>query len=193
MSIGPQMWQNKNSCHWKCAWKATPTVLQGGSDHSGSCVDVSELTGNTLCSGREAELPVVRERRNCLCDLLKVPRPQLVAKVRWECAPGVLCSWRCPWGCSQPAAEHVGWLELEPQALPGSFQGAFQAGSAAFQTQMCSHCSSALPGEREKTGTSPFQQQDDDMRCCADHRIAALPLWMNSRQNHKVCVCVYIF
>uniref|UniRef100_A0A8C5X3G5 Tubulin-specific chaperone D n=1 Tax=Malurus cyaneus samueli TaxID=2593467 RepID=A0A8C5X3G5_9PASS len=26
----------------------------------------------------EAELPVVRERRNCLCDLLKVPRPQLV-------------------------------------------------------------------------------------------------------------------
>uniref|UniRef100_A0A8D2PL24 Tubulin-specific chaperone D n=1 Tax=Zosterops lateralis melanops TaxID=1220523 RepID=A0A8D2PL24_ZOSLA len=44
----------------------------------------------------EAELPVVRERRNCLCDLLKVPRPQLVAKVRWECAPGVLCSWRCP-------------------------------------------------------------------------------------------------
>ncbi|NXP35399.1 TBCD protein, partial [Leiothrix lutea] len=28
----------------------------------------------------EAELPVVRERRNCLCDLLKVPRPQLVAK-----------------------------------------------------------------------------------------------------------------
>ncbi|TRZ19305.1 hypothetical protein HGM15179_007783 [Zosterops borbonicus] len=29
----------------------------------------------------EAELPVVRERRNCLCDLLKVPRPQLVAKV----------------------------------------------------------------------------------------------------------------
>uniref|UniRef100_A0A8C3XBX0 Tubulin-specific chaperone D n=1 Tax=Cyanoderma ruficeps TaxID=181631 RepID=A0A8C3XBX0_9PASS len=44
----------------------------------------------------EAELPVVRERRNGLCDLLKVPRPQLVAKVRWECAPGVLCSWRCP-------------------------------------------------------------------------------------------------
>ncbi|XP_039937370.1 tubulin-specific chaperone D isoform X2 [Hirundo rustica] len=44
----------------------------------------------------EAELPVVRERRNCLCDLLKVPRPQLVPKVRWECAPGVLCSWRCP-------------------------------------------------------------------------------------------------
>ncbi|XP_041315374.1 tubulin-specific chaperone D isoform X3 [Pyrgilauda ruficollis] len=36
----------------------------------------------------EAELPVVRERRNCLCDLLKVPRPQLVPKVRWECAPG---------------------------------------------------------------------------------------------------------
>uniref|UniRef100_A0A8U8CN08 Tubulin-specific chaperone D n=1 Tax=Geospiza parvula TaxID=87175 RepID=A0A8U8CN08_GEOPR len=36
----------------------------------------------------EAELPVVRERRNCLCDLMKVPRPQLVAKVRWECAPG---------------------------------------------------------------------------------------------------------
>ncbi|NXM87156.1 TBCD protein, partial [Oenanthe oenanthe] len=28
----------------------------------------------------EAELPVVRERRNCLCDLLKVPRPQLVPK-----------------------------------------------------------------------------------------------------------------
>lgn len=28
----------------------------------------------------EAELPVVRERRNCLCDLMKVPRPQLVAK-----------------------------------------------------------------------------------------------------------------
>ncbi|NXP27375.1 TBCD protein, partial [Scytalopus superciliaris] len=28
----------------------------------------------------EAELPVVRERRNCLCDLLRVPRPQLVAK-----------------------------------------------------------------------------------------------------------------
>ncbi|KAF4797301.1 tubulin-specific chaperone d [Turdus rufiventris] len=29
----------------------------------------------------EAELPVVRERRNCLCDLLRVPRPQLVPKV----------------------------------------------------------------------------------------------------------------
>ncbi|NWR47300.1 TBCD protein, partial [Regulus satrapa] len=28
----------------------------------------------------EAELPVVRERRNCLCDLMQVPRPQLVAK-----------------------------------------------------------------------------------------------------------------
>ncbi|NXN90583.1 TBCD protein, partial [Bombycilla garrulus] len=28
----------------------------------------------------EAELSVVRERRNCLCDLLKVPRPQLVPK-----------------------------------------------------------------------------------------------------------------
>ncbi|KAM6050827.1 tubulin-specific chaperone D isoform 1-T3 [Chlamydotis macqueenii] len=28
----------------------------------------------------EAELPVVRERRNCLCDLMKVPRPQLVSK-----------------------------------------------------------------------------------------------------------------
>ncbi|XP_039246286.1 tubulin-specific chaperone D isoform X2 [Pipra filicauda] len=28
----------------------------------------------------EAELPVVRERRNCLCDLLKVPKPQLVSK-----------------------------------------------------------------------------------------------------------------
>ncbi|NWW17719.1 TBCD protein, partial [Falcunculus frontatus] len=28
----------------------------------------------------EAELPVVRERRNCLCDLMKVPRPQLVPK-----------------------------------------------------------------------------------------------------------------
>ncbi|NWT55444.1 TBCD protein, partial [Erythrocercus mccallii] len=28
----------------------------------------------------EAELPVVRERRNCLCDLLQVPRPQLVPK-----------------------------------------------------------------------------------------------------------------
>ncbi|NXY54620.1 TBCD protein, partial [Callaeas wilsoni] len=28
----------------------------------------------------EAELPLVRERRNCLCDLMKVPRPQLVPK-----------------------------------------------------------------------------------------------------------------
>ncbi|NXX93130.1 TBCD protein, partial [Centropus bengalensis] len=28
----------------------------------------------------EAELPVVREKRNCLCDLLRVPKPQLVAK-----------------------------------------------------------------------------------------------------------------
>ncbi|NXC84651.1 TBCD protein, partial [Cercotrichas coryphoeus] len=28
----------------------------------------------------EAELPVVRERRNCLCDLMQVPRPQLVPK-----------------------------------------------------------------------------------------------------------------
>ncbi|NWV20149.1 TBCD protein, partial [Origma solitaria] len=28
----------------------------------------------------EAELPVVRERRNCLCDLMNVPRPQLVPK-----------------------------------------------------------------------------------------------------------------
>ncbi|NWV07754.1 TBCD protein, partial [Ptilonorhynchus violaceus] len=28
----------------------------------------------------EAELPVVRERRNCLCDLMRVPRPQLVPK-----------------------------------------------------------------------------------------------------------------
>ncbi|NXO63273.1 TBCD protein, partial [Phainopepla nitens] len=28
----------------------------------------------------EAELPAVRERRNCLCDLMKVPRPQLVPK-----------------------------------------------------------------------------------------------------------------
>uniref|UniRef100_A0A8C3QEB6 Tubulin-specific chaperone D n=1 Tax=Geospiza parvula TaxID=87175 RepID=A0A8C3QEB6_GEOPR len=27
----------------------------------------------------EAELPVVRERRNCLCDLMKVPRPQCAA------------------------------------------------------------------------------------------------------------------
>uniref|UniRef100_A0A674G9D2 Tubulin-specific chaperone D n=1 Tax=Taeniopygia guttata TaxID=59729 RepID=A0A674G9D2_TAEGU len=35
----------------------------------------------------EAELPVVRERRNCLCDLMKVPRPQLVPKCcsqQWE-------------------------------------------------------------------------------------------------------------
>uniref|UniRef100_A0A8D2ML61 Tubulin-specific chaperone D n=1 Tax=Zonotrichia albicollis TaxID=44394 RepID=A0A8D2ML61_ZONAL len=40
----------------------------------------------------EAELPVVRERRNCLCDLMRVPRPQLVAKVRWECAPGAAFS-----------------------------------------------------------------------------------------------------
>ncbi|XP_075297320.1 tubulin-specific chaperone D isoform X1 [Opisthocomus hoazin] len=29
----------------------------------------------------EAELPAVREKRNCLCDLLKVPKPQLVSKV----------------------------------------------------------------------------------------------------------------
>uniref|UniRef100_A0A8B9ZB65 Tubulin-specific chaperone D n=1 Tax=Buteo japonicus TaxID=224669 RepID=A0A8B9ZB65_9AVES len=29
----------------------------------------------------EAELPVVREKRNCLCDLMKVPKPQLVSKV----------------------------------------------------------------------------------------------------------------
>ncbi|KAJ7404418.1 hypothetical protein WISP_145684 [Willisornis vidua] len=35
----------------------------------------------------EAELPVVRERRNCLCDLLQVPRPQLVPKVWGVCAP----------------------------------------------------------------------------------------------------------
>ncbi|NXW84811.1 TBCD protein, partial [Alopecoenas beccarii] len=28
----------------------------------------------------EAELPVVREKRNCLCDLMKVPKPQLVPK-----------------------------------------------------------------------------------------------------------------
>uniref|UniRef100_A0A8B9ZBL2 Tubulin-specific chaperone D n=1 Tax=Buteo japonicus TaxID=224669 RepID=A0A8B9ZBL2_9AVES len=28
----------------------------------------------------EAELPVVREKRNCLCDLMKVPKPQLVSK-----------------------------------------------------------------------------------------------------------------
>uniref|UniRef100_A0A8U8CJ67 Tubulin-specific chaperone D n=1 Tax=Geospiza parvula TaxID=87175 RepID=A0A8U8CJ67_GEOPR len=83
----------------------------------------------------EAELPVVRERRNCLCDLMKVPRPQLVAK-------------------------------LLPEALAAPSQSAFQAGSATFQTQMCSPCSSALPGEGEKTGTSPFQQQDDDMRWC---------------------------
>uniref|UniRef100_A0A8C0E9T8 Tubulin-specific chaperone D n=1 Tax=Bubo bubo TaxID=30461 RepID=A0A8C0E9T8_BUBBB len=30
----------------------------------------------------EAELPVVREKRNCLCDLMKVPKPQLVSKVK---------------------------------------------------------------------------------------------------------------
>uniref|UniRef100_A0A8V5HF58 Tubulin-specific chaperone D n=1 Tax=Melopsittacus undulatus TaxID=13146 RepID=A0A8V5HF58_MELUD len=30
----------------------------------------------------EAELPVVREKRNCLCDLMNVPKPQLVSKVR---------------------------------------------------------------------------------------------------------------
>lgn len=30
---------------------------------------------------RDAELPVVREQRNHLCDLLGVPRPQLVPKV----------------------------------------------------------------------------------------------------------------
>lgn len=30
---------------------------------------------------RDAELPVVREQRNRLCDLLGVPRPQLVPKV----------------------------------------------------------------------------------------------------------------
>uniref|UniRef100_A0A8B9FJ50 Tubulin-specific chaperone D n=1 Tax=Amazona collaria TaxID=241587 RepID=A0A8B9FJ50_9PSIT len=29
-----------------------------------------------------AELPVVREKRNCLCDLMNVPKPQLVSKVR---------------------------------------------------------------------------------------------------------------
>ncbi|XP_028939561.1 tubulin-specific chaperone D-like [Antrostomus carolinensis] len=28
----------------------------------------------------EAELPVVREKRNSLCDLMKVPKPQLVSK-----------------------------------------------------------------------------------------------------------------
>uniref|UniRef100_A0A8C6JIQ0 Tubulin-specific chaperone D n=1 Tax=Melopsittacus undulatus TaxID=13146 RepID=A0A8C6JIQ0_MELUD len=28
----------------------------------------------------EAELPVVREKRNCLCDLMNVPKPQLVSK-----------------------------------------------------------------------------------------------------------------
>ncbi|RMB92186.1 hypothetical protein DUI87_31297 [Hirundo rustica rustica] len=37
----------------------------------------------------EAELPVVRERRNCLCDLLKVPRPQLVPKVSYTAGPAV--------------------------------------------------------------------------------------------------------
>lgn len=104
------------------------------------------------------------------------------------CVPQLLCSWRCPWGCSQPAAEHQGWLELGPGALPASFQRAFQAGSTTFQTQMCSHCSSALPGEREKTGTSQFQQQDDDMSWCANHSSAAQPLWMNSIQNHKVYI-----
>uniref|UniRef100_A0A8B9FS32 Tubulin-specific chaperone D n=1 Tax=Amazona collaria TaxID=241587 RepID=A0A8B9FS32_9PSIT len=31
---------------------------------------------------KEAELPVVREKRNCLCDLMNVPKPQLVSKVR---------------------------------------------------------------------------------------------------------------
>uniref|UniRef100_A0A8C8BKL5 Tubulin-specific chaperone D n=1 Tax=Otus sunia TaxID=257818 RepID=A0A8C8BKL5_9STRI len=31
----------------------------------------------------EAELPVVREKRNCLCDLMKVPKPQLVSKVKY--------------------------------------------------------------------------------------------------------------
>uniref|UniRef100_A0A8B9BHY6 Tubulin-specific chaperone D n=1 Tax=Anser brachyrhynchus TaxID=132585 RepID=A0A8B9BHY6_9AVES len=31
----------------------------------------------------EAELPVVREKRNHLCDLMKVPKPQLVSKVKY--------------------------------------------------------------------------------------------------------------
>lgn len=53
-------------------------------DHLGTCMDGSELTGTNFCCPREAELPVVRERRNCLCDLLRVPRPQLVPKVRGD-------------------------------------------------------------------------------------------------------------
>uniref|UniRef100_A0A8B9BHQ4 Tubulin-specific chaperone D n=1 Tax=Anser brachyrhynchus TaxID=132585 RepID=A0A8B9BHQ4_9AVES len=43
----------------------------------------------------EAELPVVREKRNHLCDLMKVPKPQLVSKVKAlpRNAPAVaLCS-----------------------------------------------------------------------------------------------------
>uniref|UniRef100_A0A8C0ECG1 Tubulin-specific chaperone D n=1 Tax=Bubo bubo TaxID=30461 RepID=A0A8C0ECG1_BUBBB len=34
----------------------------------------------------EAELPVVREKRNCLCDLMKVPKPQLVSKKHHPCS-----------------------------------------------------------------------------------------------------------
>uniref|UniRef100_A0A8B9FS06 Tubulin-specific chaperone D n=1 Tax=Amazona collaria TaxID=241587 RepID=A0A8B9FS06_9PSIT len=34
----------------------------------------------TLECSQEAELPVVREKRNCLCDLMNVPKPQLVSK-----------------------------------------------------------------------------------------------------------------
>ncbi|NWZ82234.1 TBCD protein, partial [Poecile atricapillus] len=41
---------------------------------------VEQAMGILSDTNWEAELPVVRERRNCLCDLLQVPRPQLVTK-----------------------------------------------------------------------------------------------------------------
>lgn len=61
---------------------ATPQAAAEGvtcSQHQGL---VSALTG-PLSAHREAELPVVREKRNCLCELLRVPKPQLVSKVKY--------------------------------------------------------------------------------------------------------------
>ncbi|RLV99203.1 hypothetical protein DV515_00010022 [Chloebia gouldiae] len=133
-----------------------------------NCAKLEESQGSRAARGEgETELPLRPDER-----------AQTPAGAQGEVG---MCSRGCFFGggCSQPAAEHVGWLELLPEALAAPFQRAFQAGSATFQTQMCSHCSSALPGQGENTGTSQFQQQDDDMRWCADHSIAALPLWMN--------------
>uniref|UniRef100_A0A669PXK4 Tubulin-specific chaperone D n=1 Tax=Phasianus colchicus TaxID=9054 RepID=A0A669PXK4_PHACC len=51
---------------------------------------IDEVMAILSDSNWEAEVAELREKRNHLCDLLKVPKPQLVTKVRYSSAPELL-------------------------------------------------------------------------------------------------------